>query len=121
MITAEELKIDDQDNIVKLLNNYDFINSLVAICIDTFCFINGLKIEFKEVLRVSNINYNDYWRIISNFAHFDKDIHISISEHIFNRERGILRDRKRGRKRVRGEYRERASDRYSDRYTERGR
>ena len=36
MITAEELKIDDQDNIVKLLNNYDFINSLVAICIDTF-------------------------------------------------------------------------------------
>ena len=90
MITAEELKIDDQENIVKLLNNYDFINSLVAICIDTFCFINGLKIEFKEVLRVSNINYNDYWRIISNFAHFDKDIHISISDHIFNRERGIL-------------------------------
>ena len=75
MISTEEQIINEAcavENIVHLLKNGDFLLSLLAMCIDCFCFIHNLEPDLLIILEKSKVTAQDYWRVISNFARFDK-------------------------------------------------
>jgi len=52
------------------------VSALLANCIMTMCFVREIKgITLDLLLKECQITSLDFWRVISNFAKFDKYIH----------------------------------------------
>ncbi|KAL4455718.1 hypothetical protein ABPG74_003128 [Tetrahymena malaccensis] len=92
MISDEEQKNSCKETVlISLLENKSFIFSLLANCIMTHCFVKDIKgITLDMVIKQSRITSLDYWRVISNFAKFDRHMPESIKEQLFNQEKQIL-------------------------------
>ncbi|KAL4489214.1 hypothetical protein ABPG72_006278 [Tetrahymena utriculariae] len=84
MISDEEQKNSCKESVlISLLENKSFIFSLLANCIMTHCFVKDIKgVTLDLVIKQSKITSLDYWRVISNFAKFDKCLFIKISKFI---------------------------------------
>ncbi|EAR91251.2 retinoblastoma-related protein (macronuclear) [Tetrahymena thermophila SB210] len=92
LISDEEQKNFYKENVlISLLKNKSFIFSVLANCIMTHCFVKDIKgVNLEMVIKQSKITSLDYWRVISNFAKFDRHIPESIKQQLFNIEKQIL-------------------------------
>jgi len=62
-----------ESQLIQLLENKNFVSALLANCIMTMCFVREIKgITLDLLLKECQITSLDFWRVISNFAKFDK-------------------------------------------------
>ena len=67
MIGQEEAKVSELQ-LRQLLQNQQFLKTILAICLEIDNFISKMKLPFETILSKCEINAFDFWRVISNFA-----------------------------------------------------
>lgn len=75
---------------MELLRKEDFLRGLLAICIDTYTFIVDKKIDLQIIIQICRVNPIDFWRVISNFFRFDRNLPLDLKKYIFDNERYVL-------------------------------
>ncbi|KRX00323.1 Cyclin-like protein [Pseudocohnilembus persalinus] len=95
MILTEEKVLTDvqnkQERIKKFLDDPEFLFGLLTLCITTHFYIQQkISVNLQDLLPICGASALDVYRILSNFAQFDKDMPQNIKQRLFQIERQLL-------------------------------
>ena len=95
MKVLEDLSAQDEKRIIGLnrldVTDESFHSALLSACIETVSFINNSQvIKFEVLLKISEIQAFEFWKIISTFVGSDPQFPQPIKKHFYDIELQIL-------------------------------